>query len=521
MGAKEFRRNKINGVFYTPFDLAQYLAKDLVRISDIKVFDPSCGEVALLLAAKHTFVELLGGNDKIQLYGCDRVIPKNKVALSQIKFIKSDFLKLESQELFDVIVTNPPFVRYHRISKTKRIEYHNWSKSVIKTLRPADLWVHFLIKSIFHLQKGGSLGAILPWSFLQADYAIDVRNWLAERFEKIRVQILGKKFFDSAQERVILLWLHNYGSQKSKIEIAFTREIESEPIFQNISIERWSAKKVLSSSNKSTDIEAIINKYIDNHGFRRFKEFGSVSIGVVTGANSFFVLDMSSMDRLGIERSDSIPILTKKSDLRTLSLNGEMLGNRLVQFSRENEQKYSDYLKFGENKGYHLRAHSQNRSPWYRVKIGKIPDAFICYRTSDIPFVMINNGEYQCTNSIHRINFKNLNEDEVKWIQVSLLSIQGQLSLEAYSKIYGSGVLKIEPSSLMNSIVRNINKHFPESKYKMLSDLLSRNKNLMAVELATEIVNNELGVSDHLYSETKLAFEELRDRRKWHASKNS
>lgn len=66
-------------------------------------------------------------------------------------------------------------------------------------------------------KKNASIGAILPWSFLLADYAVALRNWLVTMFSEIKILSLGSHQFDNAQERLVLAWMKGYGSPNSKL----------------------------------------------------------------------------------------------------------------------------------------------------------------------------------------------------------------------------------------------------------------------------------------------------------------
>jgi len=88
-----------------------------------------------------------------------------------------------------VIVMNPPFVRHHLIDNEKRKLYQRMVAGICPIKWSSDLWAYFLVKSCLHLNTGGKVGAILPWSFLQAEYAQDIRIWLSDNFKEI--QLLG------------------------------------------------------------------------------------------------------------------------------------------------------------------------------------------------------------------------------------------------------------------------------------------------------------------------------------------
>ena len=208
-----------------------------------------------------------------------------------------------------------------------------------------------------------------------------------------------------------------------------------------------------------------------------------------------------------------IPIFTSSRELSGLSLNGSRPTKRLLSLARGQCGTYASYIKKGIREKYHMRAHSLRREPWYSVNFGKTPDAFFPYRISNIPYLILNDQGAQCTNSIHRIYFKDLSEENRKWVQISLLSVPGQLSLEAYSKTYGTGILKIEPKALKKAIVFAGKDSDVGPIYGRISKLLSDNNRVQAMKIATDFVNQKLGIPKKLSNSAYSALRELQKRR--------
>ena len=95
---------------------------------------------------------------------------------------------------------NPPFVRHHLVSKNDLEEYRKQTNNICRVKKTSDLWTYFLLKSADLLKKGGSIGAILPWSFLQSDYSLEVRNWLTRKFDNIRLLALTDEYFEEMRK---------------------------------------------------------------------------------------------------------------------------------------------------------------------------------------------------------------------------------------------------------------------------------------------------------------------------------
>ena len=503
--------NKKNGVYYTPPMLAEYLAEPLVTYKSDSILDPSYGEGSLLLAAERIFKKKNNSSD-IHLFGCDTK-PINGLLkhLPEANLKEVDFFDYSIENKFRTILMNPPYVRHH-IQDVEKIDKYRTTYSELKFLnKSCDLWAYFLVKAISHLEKGGSIGAILPWAFLQADYAKPIRNWLAEIFGEIKAVALSEKYFEEADERVVVVWLKGYSEKCKSIKIASSKKIKSRIAFAEISLDKWSADRVFYSG--ANNIEPILSRYKSEFGFTKFSNHADVKIGIVPGAVDYFIMSKQEANEIGFKKSRLIPILTTSDEFPDYVQNGKKNLRFLVALKEKDHLKYRSFIKRGIDDEYHLRTHSELRSPWYAVKIGKIPDAFFHYRATKIPYLLPNISKVQSTNSIHRIYFKNLTEIEKEWIIVSMLSIPSQLSMETNSKTYGRGILKIEPKSLKNTLVIKRNDPAVNLIYKKIVGLLGTGEKEKAMITASEFISKELSIPKDFFDSTKdalLNFQRLR-----------
>jgi adenine-specific DNA methylase len=506
--------NKKNGIYYTPGPLAEFLVKPLIKASNHTIFDPAYGDGALLTAAERALKKRTNTKkSRLSIFGCDKHPVNGKLThLPGSNLSKQDFFNYSLKNKYNVIVMNPPYIRHQLIDNEEREKYHEMTSSILSLKYTSDVWAYFLIKSVGHLKKGGSIGAILPWSFLQAKYAQKIRIWLLEKFEEINILALSSEYFSGTEERVLLVWLKNYNRKTNSIKISFSKEVKEDITYLEIDKKKWQSNPVVVSDRY--DIEAIIQRCTNEYNFVRFGEIAKVQIGVVTGADKFFILPESEVQNKCFQRHQLTPIVTSAKEFSGLILNGNKSLKRLIAFSKDTtDNKYElNYIKEGEKKGFHLRAHSRLRTPWYAVKVGELPDAFFPYRMAHIPYLMLNN-QAQCTNSIHRIYFKNLSENEKKWIQISLLSVPGQLAIESYAKTYGRGVLKIEPGALNNSIVYLSNDSYINTVYNKISSLISSGKKFESMIMSTKFLNEKLNIKQSHSDEAISALLELQNRR--------
>ncbi len=481
-----------HGIYYTPDELAFHLAFPLIKKGDASIFDPAYGGGALLLAAEKACKQKSFSLDKLSLFGCD-TNPVNGLLkhLPQANLKEEDFFQFSTNHKFQVILTNPPYVRRQNQQIQKINSYREDVTQLNILNNKADLWAYFIVKSISHLKKGGDLGAVLPWSFIQADYAQPLRKWLLNQFESIKILALNNPFFDSAEERVLLVWMEGFGFTTKTIKFANSLDLNKQIKYSCIGEKNFLSKKVLPFKSEQT--EKILCQ-LKKLGFKEFKEVADTKIGIVTGANNFFIKSEQDFSELNITKTKLKPILSGTRELVDYLNNGCENLKRIVCLNQQDYDSVESFIKLGEDSNFHLRAHSKNRSPWYSIKLGKIPDAFFPYRVSTIPYLVVNNKGIQCTNSIHRIYFKNLTITEIKWIHVSILSVYGQLSLEVNAKTYGRGMLKTEPSALGKVMIFMKKDRSVDKIYNVLVKLLSIGEKQRAVTFATDFINHQLNI---------------------------
>ncbi len=381
---------KNGGIYYTPPELAKLVADLVVHDPNSKILDPCFGHGALLFSAYQRLLALDSSDPRKQLFGCDILRPPDNVMnllvpiLDKENLIEDDFFNLNISNFdskFDVIIMNPPFVRHHLISDAEKEQLNKKIIDTINLPKTSDLWAYFIVRSLNYLKPKGSLAAILPWSFLYADYAKVIRKHLIDTFGNIKTTLIGERFFDNTQERIAVLLAEKYGEPVSDIKTAYSYKIPVNPI-------NWVPIK-LSSVKNTTDFKfAAVNEYeyleelqkrID---FKPLGDLADIKIGTVTGANKFFILDDKDISDLGIPEGWAKPIIAKAEDLTKYSRIFRKDAKHMLLTIPENgvlPDALRAYIAEGENIGLQNGYHNKNRLVWYSLKPKNPPDAFLPY----------------------------------------------------------------------------------------------------------------------------------------------
>lgn len=492
------------GVFYTPEELSDYLLSGCGDSAPTRVLDPSCGEGALLFAAQKKF-----GVVDTKYFGCDK--RHMRIRNRYIKVKCSDFFDYNPGIRFDLVVTNPPYVRSDKSGEACRKWYEEKEWTNFKLDGRADLWVYFLLKSISLLEEDGNLAAILPWSFIQAEYACALREYLHRIFRRILIHTISDSCFSDTPQKVVVLWLWGKGSSCTEIRACCSSNFKNSSLsdFRKIALQEWL------SGDGFRDVKSLDTSFDDVH---RLGDICDVRIGIVTGATKFFVREKHEILQLGVAGKDCPRIVTACRELRMLNLFRKDTSSLkcLMHIGAENAPALSEVIKDGEKLSYDKRRHCRQRKIWYSVSIPTdAPDAFFTYRATAVPVMTLNDAKVYNTNSVHGIYFKdvNISADKMRWIQVSMLSAFSLLDIELKARIYGKNVLKIEPTALKSVRVYAPDRSIDATKVDEIDLLIRQGKRVEAVIVATKYIFSEMRLSYNLQTKIMAGYKRLWEQR--------
>ena len=210
---------KETGSFYTPHELIEYMISYIrARINPGKILEPSAGD--------GRFAEPLKVFDaKVSLVEFDTNKAEKLVSSfsSYCNICCSDFIKYanQSNERFDLIIGNPPYIAKKNIPEEqcqeteKILRYFQLDKSIFQ-----NLWVSFVLSSMKLLSNKGAIFFVLPFEFLQVQYAEKLRGFLETRFNTIEIITFEERVFKEIEQDICLVYLAN--EQQAKPYIQYT-----------------------------------------------------------------------------------------------------------------------------------------------------------------------------------------------------------------------------------------------------------------------------------------------------------
>ncbi|MEN9912448.1 MAG: hypothetical protein RI956_892, partial [Pseudomonadota bacterium] len=196
-------KNKF-GQYFTPKVVADFMI-EMANISEkSRILEPSCG--------KGVFLDLLkqkGFND-LTAFEIDQELAQK---FDCVKY--ESFVSAKIDEKFDLIIGNPPYIRWKNLEDELKQELSNnpiWNK-YFNSL--CDYLYIFILKSIELLNENGELIFICPEYWMNTTHSISLRNYMVQNgyfeeiyhfnetpiFDKVTVSIVIFKFIKSKQKK--------------------------------------------------------------------------------------------------------------------------------------------------------------------------------------------------------------------------------------------------------------------------------------------------------------------------------
>lgn len=453
---------KSRGAFFTPSGITDHLADWGINKSDDRVLEPSAGEAAFLSSAVRRMREL--GSEQPHVYGVEIHAASARAAREIVAaqggratIRNADFFVTQPRHEYDVVLGNPPFIRYQDFSgeARDRARFAALQQGVALT-GLASSWAAFLVHAAGHLKPGGRLGMVLPAELLSVNYAAPVRRFLLERFASVELVVFDEQVFPDAMADTVLVKASGF-DQGPTPEASLQQTRNANTLDTLVAQRSWAANgdaRWHADPLSSATVDLIAD-LVGSSFFVPLEAYGDTTLGAVTGNNRFFTLTPERVKRLGIPQRDMVRISPPGSThLRGLSLTDSAL-TRLGQSGKatwllspsENPAAGTlDYIASGEDMDVHLAYKCRIRKPWWRVPLLGAPDLFLTAMNADTARITTNKAGVRHLNSVHGVYLGEQHRELARDIlPVASLNSLTLLSAELSGRSYGGGILKLEP----------------------------------------------------------------------------
>lgn len=521
--------DKLRGGYYTPHDIAQFIVNWAIRNPNDTILEPSCGDGSFLSALQNKIGA--ENNKTVIAVELDKIEAK-KAAIYGYNIVNNDFFTyyrdyIEGKQSFDVIVGNPPFIRYQNFDENYRtVAFEIMKRHGFHPNRLTNIWLPFLMLSCEALSDKGRIGMVIPAELFQVDYSAEARQYLSSHFAKLTLITFKRLVFDDIQQEVVLL-LGEKTARDAGIRVIELNGLEDLKNQCLSSMDKTEAKTLDHSNDKW------VKYYLSNEELQLLRELNAderisnatdlyeINVGLVSGENDFF---LSNWERvIANDLQDEVkPIISRADQVKGIHLSKEEYlllrnnGKRVSIFMpddlpvEELSKSAQDYIAWGESKGFNKNYKCRIRKRWYIVPNSWTADAFLIRQANLYPRMILNPAGALVTDTLHKVRF-HYGVDRNAVASAFLNTYTLALS-ETLGRSYGGGVLTFEPGEMrrMRIPMRGAEKLDIEK-----IDLLQRAGRYEDILEYTDkhLLLDGLGMGKHDVSLLHSIWEKMRDRR--------
>ncbi len=411
--------------------------------------------------------------------------------------IAADFTKLEPPALpglFNLILTNPPYVRHHHLERTakERLQHDVARRLGVKLSGLAGLYCYFLLLADAWLAPHGLAIWLIPSEFMDVNYGGTLRRYLTERVKLLhihRFSPLDVQFSDALVSSAVVVFEKTLPPKRHSVMFTLGGGLLQPACKQRVplatlrSARKWTAFPATAKATAALDIDQAT-----------FADLFDIRRGLATGANDFFIIPRNEARRLGIPKTALKPILPSPRHLRAEVVHGDDTGYpsqipalclidcRLPEKTlQEKHPEFWKYLDSGRTRDIDKGYLTSRRKPWYSQET-RPPPPFLCTYMGRLgngrkPFRFIwNRSSATATNlylllypkaELARVLAEQPDMQEAVFRQLQAIDSESFLR---EGRVYGGGLYKMEPKELGRLPAAQI--------LKAIGLTLSRQKNL-------------------------------------------
>ena len=467
MAERALSRKKSLGSYYTLPSAVRFLVDWGLAASPGRVMDPSSGDGRFLLEAAR--------RGATGLVGCDvdaEALAKAEAALDAVpvdcRLHHQDFFLLDSDAFgqVDLVVGNPPFIRYQQFSgETRARALASALRVGARLSRLSASWAPFLPHALQFLRPRGAMAMVVPAELAQTAYGTETLRALCANFARIRLLTFRHNWFEDAQQETFLLLAEGRGGRCTSAELMPFGRVEDLAglVPDDLEQEAFRIGADLDAGVGLAYLEPAARELFFTLSERpdcvALQSLGEVANGYVSGANDFFHCTAADGAARGMQADWLLPVARNSRSLRGLCFRTEdveqaelrgtahhLILPREPDLFSDRNQALDAFVRAGEDAGIRNRYKCRVRNPWWRVPGLVQADLFLPYMIGNEPHASVNRCRALYPNSLHGIHLFTPALSEQ--VALGLLSSLSLLSMELEGRSYGGGILKLEPTEM-------------------------------------------------------------------------
>lgn len=418
MRYKKITKEKENGVVYTPVEMANYVATQMIQYGSKKIYetidvlDPAVGEGELLVSMVNTLKKEFSNPIRIVGYETDtNVCSKTEERLKMlfpdidVSIRNEDFLEaVENGTVgkYNYVIANPPYVRTQIMGSDK-------AQQIAEKLSLSgriDIYYAFLVYTKEVLKEEGVSGYITSNKFLTIKSGNSVRNFMLENYCIHQITDLGDtKLFTASVLPCIMIFSKGNTTERNSVKFTSVYETNKEAtekidnvfdaIYKKGVYETPEKRKFLFQQGilQSVEKDALWNvlsdgiqewiQRVDERTWMHFSDIGKIRVGIKTTADNIFIGSDWSGDREGLEWLR--PLITHRNAGQILANENEqwmvlythtVVNGKKQALDLEDAPKTKEYLFTHYEQLSGRKYVEKAKRNWYEIWVPQNPEAW-------------------------------------------------------------------------------------------------------------------------------------------------
>jgi adenine-specific DNA methylase len=464
---------KLRGGYYTEPDIAAFLTRWALARGAKRILEPSCGDGVFLDAIVRC---ARPGVESVEAY---EIVPREaEKARDRVRLAKRMACKVHARDFlnwfvrrsfggpkFDAVVGNPPFIRYQYLDAGQQaLAEQIFAKYGLRFTKHTNAWVPFVVASLALLRPGGRLAMVVPAELLHVLHARSLRDFILAQCSRVLVIDPEHIWFGETLQGVVLLLAEKRDSERGTMSLAIhpvadRREL-ARPAADLFARADFFPDSVVNGKWMVGLLTGPERELVSRMGrsphVRRFADVATVDVGIVTGANDYFLVSDAVVDEYGLHRW-AHPMFGRSDHVRGVIYDrathaeNKRVG-RPANFLWFRDARLEDlsagaqqYIRSGRQAGLAERYKCRIRTPWYNVPSVYVAPVGMLKRCHHFPRLVLNSAGAYTTDTAYRVTVK---RGRAADLVVSFVNSLTALSSELEGRHYGGGVLELVPSEI-------------------------------------------------------------------------
>lgn len=527
-------KQKLRGGFYTDPNIATFLV-EWIKIKNPKsILEPSCGDGIFLQAIEQIGIPSLEKVTAFEIEHDEAIKARQRTHLpasvQDRDFLRWFLFQSQYEDKYDAVVGNPPFIRYQYLPDEQQyLAEKIFAQLGLPFTKHTNAWVPFVLASIKLLNPGGRIAMVIPSEIFHIPHAASLRRYLATQCSRILLYDPQEIWFKNTLQGTVLLLgekKNNVSEQTSGVSVISmaNHQALSENPEQQFQTTSYANGVVIEGKWMPiflTPNERELVKHLRNSSkVKRFSDVASVDVGIVTGANKFFLVPDKTVEEYDLQnwahpmfgRSEHVDGLVFTTDDYQLN-KSKGLPTNFLWFQEKNIEELPSnvrrYLELGLSQQLQKRFKCRTRKPWYKVPSVYSAPIGMLKRAHNYPRLILNSASAYTTDTAYRIQPINI---EPTALVLGFINSLTCLTAELEGRHYGGGVLELVPSEIERLLIPSIDAtiadlNSTDNRYRNLKD------DVIFLQEQDLYVLGKIGVTKAEQDMLHNAWLRLRDRR--------